>query len=84
MNTQELIALGAVAMASLFLGARFFRSYMAEPLSRFFLKRNQVRAAMWARKQVRSGCADCGQCETNAPEQALREKPPARHSAQND
>ena len=80
--TQEMVAFAAVALAAGFLGLRFAKRYLAEPLSRFLLKKNRVRAAMWVNSQISSSCEGCsiGGSAASGP---LQNSKPTEHSGQN-
>jgi purine-cytosine permease-like protein len=58
---QEVIAVGIVAVTFAFVLGRFFRIYLAIPLSEWLLRREKIRLAMWVRSQVlqKSGCTQC-------------------------
>jgi hypothetical protein len=57
---QEWIALGIVAAAAGSVGVSAWRHLLAEPLSRWMLKRGRVTAAMKLRAQAERAVGACG------------------------
>ncbi|MBC7690563.1 MAG: hypothetical protein H7222_02245 [Methylotenera sp.] len=60
LSLQEVIAFGIVALAVLSLAIRFYRSYLAGPVSGWLLGRGKVKWAMRVKAQSAGG--SCGNC----------------------
>ncbi len=61
MNYQEEIAIGIVLLVLLRSISKFFREYLAAPLSIYLLKLGYVKWAIWVRKKTPppSVCLNC-------------------------
>ena len=62
---QERIAFIIVGVAAVSVAFTFFRSTLAAPIAKLFLKRGNVKMAMKLKAQAKE--AGCGSCEASPP-----------------